>query len=84
VIVAEFVEGFVVDPNVLGELELAHQAGADDERRDATVHAVVGQRGPVGRAAADHPPPMCAAATPEGSSDPLVFLRIQRSDHRVR
>ena len=59
VLVAEFVEGLVVDPHVLGELELADQVGADDERGDATVHAVVGrvvgQGGAVGRTAPDHP-----------------------------
>ena len=59
VFVAEFVECLVVDPHVLGELELADQVGADDERGDAAVHPVVGrtvgQRGSIGRAAADHP-----------------------------
>ncbi len=35
VFVAEFVEGLVVDPYVLGELELAHQVSADDERGDS-------------------------------------------------
>ena len=59
VLVAEFVEGLVVDPDVLGELELAHQARADDERGDAAVDAVlgcaVGQRRTVGGTAADHP-----------------------------
>ena len=39
---AEYVEGLVVDPDVLGELELAHQARADGERGDAPVHAVIG------------------------------------------
>ena len=66
VLVAEFVEGLVVDPDVLGELELAHQARTDDERGDAPVHAVVGsivgQRGPVGRPAPDHPAPVHAVS----------------------
>src|SRR6478735_1198615 len=71
VLVAEFVEGLVVDPDVLGELELAHQAGTDDERGDAPAHAVVGstvgQRGTIGRAAPDHPatsPPTTTGAMP--------------------
>ena len=59
VLVAEFVECLVVDPHVLRELELTNQVGADDERGDAAIHTVVGralgQRGSVGRAAADHP-----------------------------
>ena len=58
VLVAEFVEGLVVDPHVLGELELPDQVGADDERGDAALDAVVGrvvgQGGSVGRAAPDH------------------------------
>src|SRR3954470_14451806 len=58
VLVAEFVEGLVVDPDVLGELELADQVGADDERGDAAIYAVVGsvagQRRSVGRAPPDH------------------------------
>ena len=58
VLVAEFVEGLVVDPDVLGELELADQVGADDERGDAAVRpvvgCVVGQGGSVGRPAPDH------------------------------
>src|SRR6476620_1534492 len=66
VLVAEFVEGLVVDPDVLGELELADQARTDDERGDAPVHPVVGstvgQRGPVGRPAPDHPAPVHAVS----------------------
>src|ERR1700737_743116 len=40
-LIAEFVERPVVDPDVLCELELAYQAGADDERCDAAVHPVI-------------------------------------------
>ena len=62
VLVAEFVEGAVVDPDVLRELELTDQAGADDERGDAAVHPVVGralgQCRTVGGAAANHPAPV--------------------------
>src|SRR6202048_3193461 len=61
-LIAEFVERPVVDPDVLGELELAYQAGADDERCDAAVHPVIGctlrQGGAVGRATADHAAPV--------------------------
>ncbi len=52
VLVVEFVEGLVVDPDVLCELELPDQAGTDDECRytppvDAIVRrAVGGVRGP--------------------------------------
>ena len=41
--VAQFVEGRIVDPHVLRELELTNQAGADDECGDAAVHPVVGR-----------------------------------------
>ena len=61
-LVAEFVEGAVVDPHVLGELELTDQAGADDERGDAAIHTVVGralgQCRTVGSTAANHPVPV--------------------------
>ena len=57
-LVAELVEILVVDPDVLGELELAHEAGADDEGGDAALRPVVGcafgEVGAVGGAAADH------------------------------
>src|ERR1700757_4179591 len=53
-LVAQFVEVAVVDPHVLCELELADEAGADDERRDAPIRTVVvgslGKRIAVGRA----------------------------------
>src|SRR5215468_1148087 len=58
-LVAEFVEIAVVDPHILSELVLANQAGAEHERRDAPLHAVVGstlrQVRAVRRAAANHP-----------------------------
>src|SRR4051812_4310329 len=58
VLVSEFVECLVIDPDVLGELELPDQVGADDESGDATVDAVVGrilwQGGSIGRAPSDH------------------------------
>src|SRR6202045_5041705 len=61
-LLAEFVERPVVDPDVLSELELAHQAGADDERCDAAVHPVIGcplrHGGAVGGATADHSAPV--------------------------
>src|SRR5262245_60676302 len=56
-LVAEFVEISVVDPHILSEFVLANQAGAEYERRDAPLHAVVGgtfrQVRAVGRAAAE-------------------------------
>src|SRR3984957_16176686 len=61
-LIAEFVERPVVDPDVLCELELAYQAGADDERCDAAVHPVIWgtlrQGRPIGRATADHSAPV--------------------------
>src|SRR3954467_11042802 len=61
-LVAELIEGFVVDPHVLGELELADQVGADDEGRnaavDAVVGSVVGQGRSVGRTSPDHAAPV--------------------------
>src|ERR1700757_1860552 len=61
-LVSQFVKVAVVDPHVLCELELAHQAGADDERGDAPVGAVVvralGKRLAVRRAATDHSAPV--------------------------
>src|ERR1700739_4334519 len=60
-LVAQSVEVAVVDPHVLRELELAHEAGADDERGDASIRPVVvgtlGKRVAVGRAAPDHAAP---------------------------
>ena len=41
--IAKFVERLVVDPHILGELELAHQAGANDERGDTALHTVIGR-----------------------------------------
>src|SRR3546814_16910396 len=59
VFVAQLVEGFVVDPDVLRELELAHQIRTDDEGRDTALDAIlgrtVGQCRAVGRTAPDHP-----------------------------
>src|SRR3984893_3862259 len=61
-LIAEFVECPVVDPDVLCELELAYQAGADDERCDAAVHPVIGgtlrQGWPIGCATADQSAPV--------------------------
>ena len=61
-LVAELVEGAVVDPHVLGELELTDQAGANDERGDAAIHTVVGralgQGRTVGSTAANYPVPV--------------------------
>ena len=52
---AELVKISIVDPHVLRELELANQARAPDERRDAPFDAVVrrafGKRRTVGAAA---------------------------------
>ena len=57
-LVAEFVKVPVVHPYVLRELELPDEAGADHERRDAALLAVIRralrQRRTIGRAAADH------------------------------
>ena len=57
-LIAEFMEIAVVDPDILSELELADQAGADHERRDAPFLAVVrrflGKVRSVSRPAADH------------------------------
>src|SRR5262245_39726428 len=59
-LVAEFVEISVVDPHILSELVLANQAGAEHERRDAPLHAVVGgtfrQVRAVSRATGNHAP----------------------------
>ena len=58
----ELVETRIVHPHVLRELELANEARTSDERRDASLDAVLvrafGQRGTVGAAAADHPAPI--------------------------
>ena len=42
-LVAELVEVAVVDPDVLRELELPHEARADDECRNTALDAVVGR-----------------------------------------
>src|SRR6476646_5897916 len=43
-LVAELVEGLVIDPYVLRELELANQACTDHERRDPAFDSVVRRR----------------------------------------
>src|SRR6202040_4071526 len=57
-LIAEFMEVLVVCPDVLRELELADEARADHEGRDAAFHAVLWrflrQMWAVGGAAADH------------------------------
>src|SRR6202011_4568531 len=57
-LIAEFMEGFVVHPYVLCELELADQASADHERGDAALGPVfrsaLRQVRAIGGAAADH------------------------------
>ena len=61
-LVPQLVKVLVVDPHVLGELELTDETGADHERGDPPFDAVVGrafrQRRAVGRAPPDHPPPV--------------------------
>jgi hypothetical protein len=56
VLVAEFVDRLVVDPHVLGELELTHQVYADDERSDAAVHSVIGSTLRKARVRTSRPP----------------------------
>ena len=62
VLVTQLVEGAVVDPDVLRELELPDQAGANDECGDTALDAVVGcavgKGRSVGGAAANHPAPV--------------------------
>ena len=60
VFVAKLVEIRIVYPNILGELELANEAGADHKGRNSALNAVpkrtFRQRRAVCRPAPDHPP----------------------------
>src|SRR5215208_1640654 len=56
--VAEFVKFWVIDPDILCELELPYEACTKDECRNPTIGTIVGralrQGRAVGRATADH------------------------------
>src|SRR5215203_4182843 len=60
--VPEFVKIRVVDPDVLGKLELPHEARANHEGGNPSIDSVLGravrQEGPIGRATADHLAPL--------------------------
>src|SRR5947209_19395315 len=57
--VAELMEGPVIGPHILGELELPDETDASHECSNATFHAVFrrafGQRWSIGSAAPNHP-----------------------------
>ena len=60
--VAEFVKIRVIDPDILRELKLPHEACTKNERCNATINAIFrrafGQRRTIGRATANHSSPL--------------------------